>query len=797
MKDLYLPLGCEEPVLILGRTVLSAVVDAILGARHPHQRFEKSYDFSKTADRPINPRSRFDKENKNKTMTSQEEITITGDALQLYDLVMQGLDRHVMAYPFPFPPLLPILKIHKDELDRIRHASTEPKTTALQVVNFLVTLFDALTKTPREYHSNLDGNSLFFKIGTFLADILNTMANGPVDPEKHYVLRARALLLGQSQSLLDRIGYDVSLPDGGHANDMVRIDIDYTKSKIFDYTKFMKYPYGPETPHWIYFDELNESEYESFPIETKVLLEFSQDNTCGIMSHDSVLETDEMFEERLRQQHDNYIRSMRRSRPTAAQLRTRTRQTPWRGYDYSFESYASAHSTRGRNAEVHNALLDSKFGLIKAICIYVTNTGDFKDIGTQTDIDPPGATKHTQTLTSSTSSSAQDTHHRVEPAKIKDAALTIQRYVRRRLIHLGLEHVHGLLREVDMHLAVLDSHVIQDCRSVYPSDKPETGKPETPKMFAAAAAAPPAISTPSSAHSSPKVTYKPSPTDVTAFHLAGEFDDEYPHSSPIIRGNDEHTHASLIIKGSDEHTLKFYTPKDEDPSFTFTFTEHALVLDDSKVKHTDDVDVDLPSPSKHRSTSSTQRAFDTECKNHFGRPPDDINEPVMPTNPFDKDVPPSNTSEPTNPFDHDVSSTSPTDAKSPPSLREHTEAPLHEHAETPLQLPAVGSYGYVYDGKPHHYTSFEGFDDDRQRYVEYAGYEADPHDDRADEPDDPEPGIEDPELTTLSDYASVPPEYADDADCASADAASLEYDDGDDDADVDAGVGSDDSRVDS
>ena len=108
---------------------------------------------------------------------------------------------------------------------------------------------------------------------------------------------------------------------------------------------------------------------------------------------------------------------------------------------------------------------------------------------------------------------------------------------------------------------------------------------------------------------------------------------------------------------------------------------------------------------------------------------------LSPVNDESKDAPVTDTqtTEPTPTTDAYAQSTDAQDAQ--PADAQTTEP-------TPA-MDEVGSYGYSYDGRAHHYMSFQGFDDDNQRYVEFSGFQASPHESSnerhpEDQPDDSE-----------------------------------------------------------
>lgn len=114
-----------------------------------------------------------------------------------------------------------------------------------QIVNYM---FEQIInfEEPHNYFAKKNDESLWYYIGTFVTKILDTMTNGDSeldnDIEKKFELYNRAILLSQPGHVLDRIGYDVSNPngDGGFDNDMfsaTMTTVDMPKIN-FDYTPY-------------------------------------------------------------------------------------------------------------------------------------------------------------------------------------------------------------------------------------------------------------------------------------------------------------------------------------------------------------------------------------------------------------------------------------------------------------------------------------------------------------------------------------------------------------------------------
>ena len=322
-------------------------------------------------------------------------------AISLFKRVMDTIPEGTMQYPVPFPSLAVVLDRHPEVFhlrQQFREKDLMPHANAVsQIVNYM---FEQIInfEEPHDYFAKKNDESLWYYIGTFVTKILDTMTNGDSeldnDIEKKFELYNRAILLSQPGHVLDRIGYDVSNPngDGGFDNDMFSGATMSTvdKPKInFDYT-----PYYTERDYCGCFDmskleirSLVLREFVGPQIPRGVDTTYDADKTrewsgFSYLTPGTILETDDMIDRRLR----NDFKKIRWPK-LAWNSRVTFRIN-------SVDDYIREHS-KFRSATVHNALIDSKIDLIKGICAFVvgdipipeniTVPKTFCEMGTQTE----------------------------------------------------------------------------------------------------------------------------------------------------------------------------------------------------------------------------------------------------------------------------------------------------------------------------------------------------------------------------------------------------------------------------
>ena len=311
---------------------------------------------------------------------------------------MDTIPARVMEYPIPFPSLHAMLERHPEILhlrQQYREKDIQPHANAVsQIVNYM---FEQITnfEEPHDYFAKKNDESLWYYIGTFVTAILKSMTNGDSElstNEQKYELINRAILLSQPGHLLDRIGYDVTNPNGngGHDNDMLSCapyNTNGASSKIYDFSSMQCF---------IVKDDCNCLDTTSLHTRSIVLLEFTSyladrvDTTYdadptrewgdSYLTPASVLETDDMIDRRLRREYSS-IRWPRRER----------RRTKYPTVDEYVREHAD---TKARSAVVHNALIESKLDLIKGMCDFIVG-----DLPIPTDVVLPKAFCETSTQT--------------------------------------------------------------------------------------------------------------------------------------------------------------------------------------------------------------------------------------------------------------------------------------------------------------------------------------------------------------------------------------------------------------
>ena len=239
---------------------------------------------------------------------------------------------------------------------------------------------------PHDYYTSVDDGSLWHKVGPIVTDILRSKSN-PELRLKSYSLN-RALLLCEPIHVLHSIGYDPSNPsgDGGIDERLLQCGLneDSYKSKVSDFSKYFPVdsdldPYG---------------EPQDVPLLVRVLNEYHgllTGHSTSTIGPDTVLETNDMFENRLRSEYEQHVKRCSPPRRIGFSVR--------RNIAHEFEEQKERifrDAREQRNSEVHTALLETKFNLIKDICDYIVgNTAAPEgivvptatcDLGTQTDL---------------------------------------------------------------------------------------------------------------------------------------------------------------------------------------------------------------------------------------------------------------------------------------------------------------------------------------------------------------------------------------------------------------------------
>ena len=647
--------------------------------------------------------------------SSNDTTKITGEFL--FNSVMAATPDFIFGYPVIFPPFKQFLEVVTELKSLHADFQVSPddpvvlRDAVAKVVQFLVSMLEDLQNPDARdkwFQHDSDG-SLWYKIGPLLTSTLQTMSETYSSFDMD-AFASRAIFLGQPASVIRGSGYDPSKPDGGVDPNCF---CGLPKAPIYDFTAYFEMLHTGERQSPIHG-------LEAMPIESKILLEFARGGWTrefnggrSWLDPNSVLVTDEMHELNIRREAiDSYTANWHPRRKAAFCFDIS--QMSW------FLDFANEKRT-SRNSEVHKAMLKTKTDLIMDICDYLISPSNENLSSTYN--------RHTQTpsawgtiaepANSETPTRAWDTN--VEPTKTKKitvrgvAAMIIQKMVRQNLRRLRHRH----LRSPERRLRLRRSMPLSEYLACINEDvAPPSVDPIIPMH-------PPPI-TPRCSVQKVTVGADPSPADVTDMTA-------YDDVEPVFSFMDMSNHAMLTTEAQVGTTTKGASAEKRAAAAT------KAQLDTTTAKGAPASEKRAAVPTQDDGAENFSQYVDRFTKQFY----DGFDKPSDDDSPLD---------------DRNADSRAPNDSHGELEKQE----PRGLHRREPLDRGGpFGSYGYVYDGGRHHYTKFQGFDDDRQRYVEYAGFRADPHSSSSADHDDAQLPAQDD--VRLDDPQSHPEEHAPDS----------------------------------